>query len=99
MKTEELLADAFPGATVGDLVPPAGGHSGHTLLATLMGGAVDGVVVKAGAPGARRWAGTTCCDRSTTRSAAWHPRGARTEGAGHGYRRPQPVRHDVLSRR
>lgn len=51
MKTEEFLAGAFPGATVVDLVPMAGGHSSHTLLAALEGGPVDRLVVKAGAPG------------------------------------------------
>jgi aminoglycoside phosphotransferase (APT) family kinase protein len=51
MKTEEFLADAWPGATVVDLTPLAGGHSGHTLLATLEGAPVNRLVVKAGAPG------------------------------------------------
>src|SRR3569623_635700 len=51
--TEDFLASAFPGATLVSLEPLAGGHSGHTLLATLEGADVPGgrVVVKAGAPG------------------------------------------------
>lgn len=51
--TEEFLAAAFPGARVTGVEPLAGGHSGHTLLATLRGepSGVDRVVVKAGAAG------------------------------------------------
>jgi len=50
-RVRSVLARRYPDAAVGDLAPLAGGHSGHTLVAELVGDAPARVVVKAGTPG------------------------------------------------